>query len=60
MQGGVCQRRGKDKLQEGRGSSGKKTREGCLMHSYSLDKCKGGVRLRKKGVISSGEGGLLT
>ena len=26
------------------------------MHSYSLDKCKGGMQLRKKGVISSGEG----
>ena len=26
------------------------------MHSYSLDKCKGGYATPKKGVISSGEG----
>ena len=29
------------------------------MHSYSLDKCKGGYATRKKGVISSGEAGYL-
>ena len=34
----------------------KKTREGCLMHSYSLDKCKGGMRLRKKELYHRGRG----
>ena len=42
MQGGVCQRRGKEKLQERGVVVVKNTQEGCLMHSYSLGKCKGG------------------
>ena len=52
MQGGVCQRRCKEKkpMREGVVEV-EKTREGCLMHSYSLGKCKkkkgGPMRLRK-------------
>ena len=41
----------------------KNTRKGCLMHSYSLGKCKGGggvYATPEKGVGSSGEVGELT